>query len=111
MDRHPDRPAPGLRDHGVRQPAHHEVLILIAHWFAILEANAYHFVAGQLGPVPRAVEGDKRVAGVLGRELATFVEGHPEGCRVGCQQDVRHSGAFHQTNQLIVLRDTRIDIL
>src|SRR5947207_1288413 len=68
--------------------AGHEVFVLAGGFAGWVEAEADDLVAGAARAVPGAVEGDERVAAVLGGEHRTVVEGDLEGGGVGLDEDV-----------------------
>ena len=76
----------------VEDEACQEVLVA-AYRLAVFEMDADDFVAGALGAVPGAVEGDEGVAAVVWRErcgagLGLWVERHLEWGGVGLNEDV-----------------------
>src|SRR2546423_6415740 len=73
----------------VNDKAGHEVLVFATR-LAVLEPHAHHFVAGALRPVPRAVLGGERIAGVFGRKLVAAVDDHPHRGGMCLDQHVGH---------------------
>src|SRR5579862_8481310 len=80
-----DRPSPNARIVG--DETDQEILVLAGR-LSVLEDQAHDLVAGALGAVPGAVQGEEGVAFVCGGKRAGLVENHAKRRGMRLDQDV-----------------------